>query len=164
MNITTFKEAKANMENKIHIKKEATSCSECGAPNVNGKNCWEQFLEVLAWEADDPELLAEHFKTVASYNMQHPSQFTDSVLTEFRSVFIEHLDNGIPIKEIRRRIGKVSEGKNRILKNESERHPIRYYWKKTISDIYNLNQPENAAQRVRDWAATIRQELNKNRF
>lgn len=67
------------MKNKIQIKKETAYCSECGAPNINGKDCWKQFLEVLTWKADDPELFAAHFKTVASYNMQHPSQFTDIV-------------------------------------------------------------------------------------
>lgn len=144
---------------KIHEKEESIFCPECGAPKVNGMGCWEQLGGVLAWEADDPELLAEHFKTVASYNLQHPSQFTDRVLAELRAVFIEHLDKGLPIMEIRKRIGKVSEGNNRVLKDKSERTPVQHYWKMTISDVYIPNHPENAAQRVREWAAVIRQEL-----
>lgn len=144
---------------KTHEIEETIICPECGAPKVNGMDCWEQFGGVLAWEADDPELLAEHFKTVASYNLQHPSQFTYRVLTELRAVFIEHLDNGLPIMEIRKRIGKVSEGKNRVLKDKSERHPVQHYWRMTISDVYIPSHPENAAKRVREWAAVIRQEL-----
>lgn len=44
------------------------------------------------------------FKTVASYNLQHPSQFADNVLVELRTVFIEHLDNGLFIMEMRKRL------------------------------------------------------------
>lgn len=144
---------------KIHEEEEYIICPECGASKVNGIDCWEQFGAVLAWEADDPELFAEHFKTVASYNLQHPSQFTDRVLSELRAIFVEHLDNRMPIMEIRKRIGKVSKGKNRVLKDKSERHPVKHYWKMTISDVYSYNNQENAAQRVRAWAAVIRQEL-----
>ncbi len=51
-------------------------CPECDAPIVNGMTCWEMLGAILAWEYHDPELMAEHFLTVASYNLQHPAQFT----------------------------------------------------------------------------------------
>jgi hypothetical protein len=51
-------------------------CAECGAPRVSGMTCWEMLGAIIAWEYHDPALLAEHFLTVASYNLQHPAQFT----------------------------------------------------------------------------------------
>lgn len=134
-------------------------CQECGALKIDGMDCWEQLGLLLAWEAEDPELYAEHFKTVASYNLQHPAQFTDEALVGLRDVFIEHLDDGMSIAEMRRRIGKANEGKTRVLKDKSERHPVQRYWKVTIADVYIPNHPENAAQRVRKWAEAIREQL-----
>ena len=67
-------------------------CPECGAPSVNGTTCWEVLGALLAWEYDDPELQAEHFLTVASYNLQHPAQFTETALAGLQAVFIERLD------------------------------------------------------------------------
>lgn len=141
------------------ISRETTFCPECGAPKVNGMDCREQLGAICAWEFEDPELLAEHFLTVASYNLQHPAQFTDEALAELRSVFIEHLDNGLPIAEIRKRIGKANAGTKRVLKLESERHPIFRQWTLTIANVYIPDHPKCAAQRVRAWAVTIRSEL-----
>ncbi len=62
------------------IQADIETCPECGARSVNGMNCWEQLGLLLAWEYDDPELQAEHFLTVAAYNLQHPAQFTDEAL------------------------------------------------------------------------------------
>ncbi|HEU5099413.1 MAG TPA: DUF5946 family protein [Roseiflexaceae bacterium] len=49
-------------------------CPECGAPRVNGLTCWEMLGTVIAWEYDDADLRAEHFLTVASYNLQLQGQ------------------------------------------------------------------------------------------
>src|SRR3712207_3533925 len=103
---------------------EQAPCVECGAPRTNGLTCWEQLGAILAWEYDDPELYAEHFLTVASYNRQHPAQFTDEALAWLRSSFVEHLDNGVPVTELRRRASRAYEGKQRVLKDESERTSV----------------------------------------
>ena len=60
-------------------------CPECGGPRVDGMTCQEQLAVVLGWESEDPELSNLHFYTVASFNLQHPAQFTDEALTELRT-------------------------------------------------------------------------------
>jgi hypothetical protein len=138
---------------------EQKVCTECGASEQEGLNCWGQLGALIAWEYDDPELLAEHFKTVASYNLQHPAMFQDSAIEGLRQVFIEHHDHALPISEIRKRMGKTNEGSNRVLKKEHERTPVLRKWPMTIDKIYIPGHPDNAAQRVRDWAKSIRSEL-----
>src|SRR5262249_19672063 len=81
----------------------AETCSECGAPRVDGLTCWEQLGALLAREGDDAELRAEHFLTVAAYNLQHPAQFTEAALAGLRSAFVERLDHGVAVEELRRR-------------------------------------------------------------
>jgi hypothetical protein len=120
--------------------------------------CWEQLGLLLAWEYQDADLQREHFLTVASYNLQHPAQFTDEVLARLRAVFIEHLDNDLAVAEIRRRVGRASEGNRWVLRDESERHPQLRAWSMTIADVYIPDKPQGAAARVRAWAVSIRNE------
>jgi hypothetical protein len=132
------------------------SCSECGASRLDGLSCWEQLGLLIAWEYQDPELQAVHFLIVASYNFQHPAQFTDETLAGLRAVFIDYLDHGLGVPEIRRRVGKVAEGSHRVLRDEADRQPRLRHWPITIADVYFPNQPKGAADRVRAWALSIR--------
>jgi hypothetical protein len=134
-------------------------CLECGAPMVGGLACWDMLGAIIAWEAQDAELLAEHFLTVAAYNLQHPAQFTKAALAGLRAVFIARLDHGLAHAEIRRRIGQAAAGATRVLKPESERKPVLREWHMTIAEVYLPDKPEGAAGRVRAWAAAIRREL-----
>ncbi|MBX3010445.1 MAG: hypothetical protein KF832_03020 [Caldilineaceae bacterium] len=136
-----------------------THCPECGAPLVDRLTCWEQLGALIAWEWQDPELLAEHFLTVASYNLQHPAQFTDEAIAGLRTVFCERLDQNLSIAAVRQRVGALAAGKKRVLKAEAERQPVLRSWSMTIADVYLPDQPVGAAARVRAWAAAIRQEL-----
>lgn len=135
------------------------TCPECGAVQVDGLTCWEQLGAIGAWEWQDPELFAVHFLTVASYNLQHPAQFMDEVWAGLRDAFIEHLDHGVSVQEIRRRIGRMAEGKTRVLKDEADRRPVLRSWPMTIADVYLPDQPAGAAERVKAWAAVIRDGL-----
>src|SRR5262245_36258301 len=98
-----------------YINQDAVECPECGARIVNGMTCWEQLGAIGAWEFQDPELLAEHFLTVASYNLQHPAQFTDEALVGLRAAFIDRLDNGVAVAKLRRRAARTYAGKKRVL-------------------------------------------------
>ena len=122
-------------------------------------NCWEMLGAIIAWEGYDPALAAEHFLTVASYNLQHPAQFTDETLGQLKEGFIEHLDHGVPVHVLRKRASRIYEGKKRVLKPEAERHPELRRWPLTIASVYLPDQPEGAAERVRIWATSIRKEL-----
>lgn len=137
-------------------------CPECGAPRVGGMDCWEQLGALLAWEVTDRSLLAVHFLTVACYNLQHPSRFAEGVIDGLREALVAHLDQGLPVAQIRRDAGVAFEGKRRVLRPEAERHPVLRPWRVTVSDVYLPDQPEGAAVRVRRWAAAIRDEMEGN--
>ena len=134
------------------------SCPECGAPQVDGLGCWEQLGRLIAWEYDDDELRREHFLTVASYNLQHPAQFTDEAIAGLREAFVDYLDRGISIGEIRRRASVATAGAVRVCRDESARKPVCRSWSMTIADVYGRGQP-TAAECVRRWAAAIRRAL-----
>lgn len=139
--------------------KNPVTCPECGAPTIGGVTCWEQLGAIIAWEYADPELLAEHFLTVAAYNLQHPAQFTADALEGLRSAFIDRLDMNVSVETLRRRAARMYNGPQRVLRDEASRQPVLRLWKMTIADVYLSNQPQGGAKRVRVWAACIRSEL-----
>jgi hypothetical protein len=126
---------------------------------IDGLTCWEQLGALIAREWQDPDLLALHFLTVASYNLQHPAQFTDDALASLRTAYLDHLDRGVPVAEIRRQMAPRFAGQARVLKDPAARQPLLRPWLMTIADVYLPNQPQGAANRVRAWAAVIRREL-----
>ena len=145
------------MQNHGHTAPDP--CPECGAPTVDGMDCQAQLGLILAWEWDDPALLAVHFLTVAAYNLQHPAQFTDDALAALRMAFADYLDGKTTIAGIRARMGRLLEGSNRVLRPESARRPVLRRWRMTIADVVGSGQAEGAAQRVQAWAASIRGDL-----
>lgn len=137
-------------------------CPECDAPRVDGMTCWEQLGAILAWEYSDPELAAEHFLTVASYNLQHPAQFTDEAVAGLRTAYVLHLDEHMAVTEIVRRAATAYAGEKRVRKAAAEQQPLLRHWRMTVADVYLPDQPQGAAARVRAWAAAIRGELAAN--
>ena len=138
---------------------EGASCPECGAPPIAGMSCWDQLGAVTAWEWQDPQLQALHFLTVASYNLQHPAQFTDEALAGLRALYKDYLDHSLSATTLRRRAAHAAWGSQRILREQEERLPVLRRWEMTIADVYCQGRAEGAAERVRKWAAVIRREL-----
>ncbi len=122
-------------------------------------SCWEQFGGVLAWEWHDPDLQSVHFLTVASYNFQHPAQFTHEALEKLQEMFIDHLDNGTPVSLLRQRMARNAAGEKKVLRDVAIQQKILRHWHMTIADVYLPDHPQEAADRVRAWASSIRSEL-----
>ena len=133
-------------------------CPECGSLQVNGLSCFEQLGQVLAWESQDVDLWDVHFLTVASYNLQHPSQFTDEAIAGLKASFTDYLDGKTTIEQILQKIRAAYNGSQRVKKAEDQRVVQPRSWSITISDVYIPDQPHGAAERVKTWADTIKQE------
>ncbi len=141
-------------------EKTTDCCLECGAPRVEGMDCWEQLGAIIAWEWQDPELMAQHFLTVAAYNLQHPAQFTEVAVAGLQQQFIEHLDIGVSVAKIRRRVSHLAEGNVKVRKPKADSRPVLRQWPMTIADVYLPGQPAGAADRVKAWAASVRAEIS----
>lgn len=97
---------------------------------------------ILAWEWNDPELAALHFVTVTCYNLQHPAQFTESALSNLRTLFLEHMECGLAVTEIRRRVAAASSASAQVLKRPGERRPVGRAWPMTIADVALPDAPQ----------------------
>jgi hypothetical protein len=111
--------------------------------------------EVLGWEYGDAELFKKHFLTVASYNLQHPSQFAEEAIRGLATSLHEHLAGRKSVAEIRAVNARAYEGAKRVRKPQSERRIAPRTWPMTIADVYTPEQPQGAADRVQAWAQSI---------
>lgn len=137
----------------------SAACLECGAPSVDGLDCQGQLDAVLSWEWTDPTLSAEHFSTVAIFNLQHPSRFQEDAIDGLAAAVVAHLDHGLPVSAIRQQVGRAAAGATRVVKPEAERVVVPRRWALTVEHVYARNNPLDAASRVREWARSTRQEL-----
>jgi hypothetical protein len=67
--------------------------------------------------------------------------------------------HGVAVAEIRRRVGRAAAGRRQVLREVSERRPMRRAWSMTIAGVYIADKPDGAAERVRTWAACVRKDL-----
>ena len=135
------------------------TCPQCGAPTVEGLDCWDQLCAILSWEWQDPELLAVHFLTVASYNLQHPAQFEEKAIDGLKASFTAHLQGRISVAEIRRATNAKYSGKARVLRDPALCRPVLRQWSMTVANVYLSGKPDGATHRVKQWAATIANEI-----
>jgi hypothetical protein len=117
------------------------------------------FCLLLAREQEDPELLAEHYLTVACYNVQHPAQFTGEAIAGLERGLIDRLDKDVPVALLRRRASQAFEGSRRVRRPAAERRIVQRDWPMTIADVCTMDDLSGAAARVKQWAASIRSQL-----
>lgn len=135
-------------------------CPECGAPEANGLDCRGQLEEIISWEQFSPELAEQHFWTVACFNLQHPSSFTDEAWRGLCAVFFEAYDQRLTVKDIRQKVSAFTEGEVRI-KRSVAKDPVSRDWAMAISEVYLAGEPKGAADRVRAWSKVIRKQLEE---
>jgi hypothetical protein len=111
--------------------------------------------EIIGWEYADPELLKKHFLTVASYNLQHPSQFTDEAIQGLKTSLGNYLSGKEGVREIRAKNSIAYDGAKRVRKPEPERIIVSRSWPMTISDVYMSHDSHGAAHRAQVWAESV---------
>jgi hypothetical protein len=137
------------------------ACPECGAQAPGeDPDCFARLGRLIAWEYDDPALYALHFYTVATYNLQHPAQFTDDALAGLEAAFRRAVDGRLDAPAVRAIVGRAFDGPRRVIRPEAERRPVPRAWPVTIADAVGEG-PAGAADRVWTWAAATRAALDR---
>lgn len=137
-------------------------CIECGASEIDGISCIEQFGFPLIWEHNDPKLYALHFWLVSCYMLQHPSNFTEEGYKLLVKLFIDAYDNDWDtpyiLKKNREMVKSISKISNPVASNDRKRE--LKHWSMTIEDIY-LGEEQNAIANINKWKEVIRNELSR---
>jgi hypothetical protein len=132
-------------------------CVECGAKEIDGYSCHEQFTFPLVWEHNDPTLYALHFWLVSCYMIQHPSNFTKKGHAYLVALFIEAYDNNWKADFILKRNRELVSDIDKISNptpNKDRKRTLKL-WPITINDVY-LNGEKHAIQSINKWKDQMR--------
>jgi Family of unknown function (DUF5946) len=141
-------------------------CHECGASQPSGAECRSCFDLLLAFENERPEVFAAvHHLTVATFFLQHPSDYTSEALASWHTLLVDALDGRASARELQRRHSVQYAGARRV-RMPGIGIPKQWprSWPITVSGVINPLEPlplnDVYVERARAWAAATRATLD----
>jgi glycosyltransferase involved in cell wall biosynthesis len=138
-------------------------CPECGADLGELERCDELFGQALAWEwLDPPRSYANHHLLVLSWEIQHPSRFSEPALAWARDALRHGVREGIDPEQLRREAAYLSRQRRddgfRIVREGGEVVPRK--WARTFADVV-AEGSDAMPESVMRLAEAIVEELEK---
>jgi hypothetical protein len=135
-------------------------CAECGATLEPARACRDYFNDLLAleWQVPGGPGTKAHFLAVASYNLQHPSDFTPAMLSGLRTTLSDVLAGRASIEEALDRARKTTDGSTRVRRRPGdvgrpqEDWPTR--WPMTVRDVCSV-PVSSYLEQVQAWATSV---------
>ena len=144
----------------VMIRPVGDVCGECGAQLDPGRTCRDYFNDMLALESQVPGGPGNkaHFLAVASYNLQHPADFTPDVLAGLRKTFGDVLGGRATAADALARARKATDGSTRVLRRPGD-PPTRpdgwpTRWAMTVRDVCDA-PVSRYLQQVQAWATSV---------
>jgi hypothetical protein len=120
-------------------------------------------LLALEWRVEGGPGTLVHFLAIASYNLQHPSEFTPDALRGLRRALHDALSGQATIDGLLRRARALTEGATRVRRRDDtpltdddramlDAWPTR--WPMTVADVCRAT-PDVYQERVNAWAAAV---------
>jgi hypothetical protein len=133
------------------------SCSECGTTWGNGVTCEDHFHQMLFWEAEHPDYVAQvHHLMVVCYYIQHPSLYSPEGLRHGHELLHKFLVQGFTPQEVRQQISTKVDSGNRTYKikgtptsHGAYQHPVN--WTMTAAHVTAAGV-DQYCDSVRAWA------------
>jgi hypothetical protein len=146
-------------------------CPECGAHYTNESTCQAVFDTFLVLEFTEAAFGSVHFLTVACFMIQH-GRYSDEGLKWIERQLRAHLEEQVPVEEIRRRAQREADQASRrwkVNRQPDEPPPPQVAWSMTIADVAagyldEHGQPDAGryCQLIRQWARTTLNEMRND--
>ena len=143
-------------------------CPECGATYHDETTCQDVYDAFLVLEFSDPAFGAVHFLTVACFMVQH-GRYSDEGLRWIERQLRAHLEEQVPVEEIRRRAQREADQARRswkVTRQPDDPPPPNIAWSMTIADVAagcldEHGQPEARRYRqlIHRWGTTTLKEM-----
>lgn len=135
-------------------------CPECGAALVGREACDELFHQVLAWEQYDIEGNGRyHHMLVMSWELQHPSRFSDETLTWARESLARSISGEVSAQQLRREVSEWAPQDKRAFKiTRTGGMIVPRRWSLTLADVV-AEGLEGMPESVRTWATAVSNDL-----
>ncbi|HWU24291.1 MAG TPA: DUF5946 family protein [Candidatus Paceibacterota bacterium] len=142
-------------------------CEECGAPLVNIDECREYLHEMIKWDFEDFAGVGKvHHLTVLSYNLQHPSTYSQKGLEDAKNsleIFLANPEAFVEHDE-RNRAALSSHVRDWKISGTSEDHGMYTTiptWTMRASDVVQGGLPEYV-ENVKKWSRSIHTALQES--
>ena len=147
--------------------KESTKCTECEAILPKSATCRDYLNEMIKWDFEDFTGVGQvHHLTVLSYNLQHPSVYSEKGLENAKkslAKFILHptsyTEHGT--EDVKNLASDVREWKITSTVGDQGKYIIKPIWEMTAKDVAEegvVNYVEN----VKKWSESVLKALKKS--
>jgi hypothetical protein len=137
-------------------------CPECGAAWTKNRTCQSAFDEFLVLEYTDPEYGIVHMLTVACFMIQH-GRYSDEGLVWIERRLREHIEKGMSMEEIRRKMGGETDQIRRrwkVVRQPGDLPQRSIPWTMTIMDVAgNMQDASSYRDLIKQWAITTLREM-----
>lgn len=146
---------------------EKSICNECGSVLAENKECRDYINEMIMWDFEDFNGVGKvHHLTVLSYNLQHPSVYSQKGLENAIISLEEFLFNPKSFSkhdEINRinLSSNVRDWKITGTLNEHAKYKFKPTWSIVASDIVNAGLDEYT-KNVEKWGESVLQSLKNS--
>ena len=142
-------------------------CSECGGSLLGVSECRDYFHEMIKWDFEDFKGVGQiHHLTVLSYNLQHPSVYSQKGLENAKESLVEFIQHPVSYsehgKQDRKRLG--SDVRSWKIKGTEEDHGTyggKPQWTIRASDVVQGGL-ECYIENVRKWSQSVLDSLIKS--
>lgn len=139
---------------------QITCCPECGGELKGVESCREYLNEMIKWDFEDFLGVGQvHHLTVISYNLQHPTVFSQKGLEDAKSFLVEFVDKHISFEEqdLRNRARLASSVRDwKITGSEGDygMYENKLVWTMTSTDVFHGGL-ENYVENVKKWNRSV---------
>jgi hypothetical protein len=139
------------------------SCPQCGARLTADQTCETHFHQMLFWENDVPARGVVHHLMVVSYNLQHPAILSPEGLQYSIGLLNEFLTGTLTLAALRASVRAETASDRRHWPITARPGAQAAYnpsiaWALRTTDVIAAGA-DAYVERVRAWAASIRQSL-----
>jgi hypothetical protein len=149
-------------ETLLEAQLGVAACPDCGASWAGGRACRAIFDEFLVLELTEAGYGEVHLLTVACYMIQH-GQYSEAGLHWIESRLRDHLEEGVPARQIRQGAKKEMEQSRRdwkVTRRPGDPPQAKIPWSMTIVDVAEIYQDAGSYRElVKDWARTTVREM-----
>ncbi len=142
-------------------------CAECGASLTEGMTCRDYLNEMIKWDFEDFNGVGRvHHLTVVSYNLQHPSVYSEKGLENAKKSLAKFILHPTSYKEhgaedVRNLASDVRTWKITSTPESQGKYHIQPVWRITARDVFKSGLP-SYVENVQKWSESVLEALKES--
>lgn len=146
---------------------EKIRCLECGALLEAGKTCQEYVNQLITWDFQDFLGVGQvHHLTVLSYNLQHPSIYSEKGLENAKRSLSNFINEPMAYskhgaEDLKNLASNIRKWKIRSTADSKGLYSVKPDWKMNVVDV-EKGGLSNYVKNVKKWSSSILKSLKES--